>query len=217
MPAAVTRLAGSGLKLWGGDLSGALIIASQETHDYIAAAQRENPTPGSPYARDPDGLPALALGAGTQRLYLAGQTIEIVQQMHLSGDWVVPRIAGGEITADKLSKFMDAGVAEIGGGLLHRRAVYVASPNMERERLIGIALVLSAVFLRGRAAGDWIEGLLLTGWIVFAALFAWMSGLDAASSVLIMTRLLGAAAAAVVRALGATRSRRQPDAQRRDA
>lgn len=70
---------------------GALIIASQETHDYIAAAQRENPTPGSPYARDPDGVPALALGAGTQRLYLAGQTIEIVHAppAHTNGDLIV--------------------------------------------------------------------------------------------------------------------------------
>ena len=39
------------------------------------------------------------------------------------------------------------------------------------------------------------------GFHAITALFAWMSGLDAASSVLIMTRLLGAAAAAVLFAL----------------
>lgn len=70
---------------------GALIIASQETRDYIVAAQRDNSANSGPYARDPGGVPALALGAGTQRLYLAGQTIEIVHAppAHTNGDLIV--------------------------------------------------------------------------------------------------------------------------------
>lgn len=41
-----------------------------------------------------------------------------------------------------------------------------------RVMLIGailwaLAFILSAIVLRGRALGDWIEGLLLAGWIVF--------------------------------------------------
>jgi len=70
---------------------GALIIASQETHDYIVAAQQENATNSSQYLRDPAGVPGLALGAGTQRMYLAGQTIEIIHAppAHTNGDLIV--------------------------------------------------------------------------------------------------------------------------------
>ncbi len=70
---------------------GALIVSSQETRDYIVAAQRDNPAKSGPYTRDPDGVPALAVGAGTQRLYLAGQTIEIIHAppAHTNGDLIV--------------------------------------------------------------------------------------------------------------------------------
>jgi glyoxylase-like metal-dependent hydrolase (beta-lactamase superfamily II) len=70
---------------------GALIIASQETRDYIVAAQHENATNNGPYARDAAGVPALALGAGTQRMYLAGQTIEVIHAppAHTNGDLIV--------------------------------------------------------------------------------------------------------------------------------
>ena len=38
--------------------------------------------------------------------------------------------------------------------------------------LWALAFILSAAVLRGRAIGDWIEGLLLVGWIVFYASWA---------------------------------------------
>ena len=46
-----------------------------------------------------------------------------------------------------------------------------------RVMLIGsilwaLAFILSAVVLRGRALGDWIEGLLLAGWIIFFSCWA---------------------------------------------
>jgi glyoxylase-like metal-dependent hydrolase (beta-lactamase superfamily II) len=86
---------------------GALIISSQETHDYILAAQRDNPATSGPYARDPDGVPALAVGAGTQRLYLAGQTIEIIHAppAHTSGDLIV--------------HFVDADIVQTGDTFFH--------------------------------------------------------------------------------------------------
>jgi cyclase len=70
---------------------GALIISSQETHDYIVAAQKANEATSGPYVRDPAGVPALATGAGTQRMYLAGQTIEIIHAppAHTNGDLIV--------------------------------------------------------------------------------------------------------------------------------
>ena len=46
-----------------------------------------------------------------------------------------------------------------------------------RVMLIGsilwaLAFILSAIVLRGRALGDWIEGLLLVGWIVVGSYWA---------------------------------------------
>ena len=46
-----------------------------------------------------------------------------------------------------------------------------------RVMLIGsilwaLAFILSAIVLRGRALGDWIEGVLLVGWIVFGSYWA---------------------------------------------
>jgi len=38
------------------------------------------------------------------------------------------------------------------------------------------AIILSATVLRGRALGDWIEGLLLAGWIVYFSYWAGTSG-----------------------------------------
>jgi hypothetical protein len=38
--------------------------------------------------------------------------------------------------------------------------------------LWALAFILSSVVLRGRVLGDWIEGLLLAGWIVFFSLWA---------------------------------------------
>ena len=38
--------------------------------------------------------------------------------------------------------------------------------------LWGLAFILSATLLRGRVLGDWIEGLLLVGWIVFFSCWA---------------------------------------------
>lgn len=86
---------------------GALIIASRETHDYIVAAQRANAAKSGPYARDPAGVPVLALGAGTQRLYLAGQTIEIIHAppAHTDGDLIV--------------HFVDADIVQTGDTFFH--------------------------------------------------------------------------------------------------
>jgi cyclase len=70
---------------------GALIIASRETHDYILAAQHAGKPSDSQYAPDPAGVPALALGAGTQRMYIGGQTLEIIHApaAHTDGDLIV--------------------------------------------------------------------------------------------------------------------------------
>jgi cyclase len=70
---------------------GALIIASRETHDYIVAAQRTAKPSDAQYAPDPFGVPALALGPGTQRMYVGGQTLEIIHASaaHTGGDLVV--------------------------------------------------------------------------------------------------------------------------------
>ena len=38
------------------------------------------------------------------------------------------------------------------------------------------AFILSATVFRGRALGDWVEGLLLAGWIVFFSYWAGKSG-----------------------------------------
>jgi len=71
--------------------SGALIIASQQTHDFIVAAQRANTAGTGQYARDPAGVPALALGSGTERFYIGGQTLEIMHAppAHTGGDLIV--------------------------------------------------------------------------------------------------------------------------------
>ena len=37
--------------------------------------------------------------------------------------------------------------------------------------LWALAFILSAAVLRGRVVGDWIEGILLVGWIVFSSLW----------------------------------------------
>lgn len=34
------------------------------------------------------------------------------------------------------------------------------------------AFILSAALLRGRAVGDWIEGVLMVGWIVFVSIWS---------------------------------------------
>jgi glyoxylase-like metal-dependent hydrolase (beta-lactamase superfamily II) len=70
---------------------GALIISSQETHDYILEAQRANAQNSGQYRRDPAGVPTLVLDSGTQRFYLGGQTVEIMHAppAHTNGDLVV--------------------------------------------------------------------------------------------------------------------------------
>jgi glyoxylase-like metal-dependent hydrolase (beta-lactamase superfamily II) len=70
---------------------GALIISSQETHDYILEAQRANAPDTRQYRRDPAGVPTLVLDSGTQRFYLGGQTVEIMHApaAHTGGDLVV--------------------------------------------------------------------------------------------------------------------------------
>lgn len=70
--------------------SGALVISSRETRDFIVAAQSEHPADGQ-YPRDPEGAPALTLDTGTQRLYLGGETVEIIHAppAHTGGDLVV--------------------------------------------------------------------------------------------------------------------------------
>ena len=42
--------------------------------------------------------------------------------------------------------------------------------------LWALAIVLSATLFRGRALGDWIEGFLLAGWIVYFSYWAGKSG-----------------------------------------
>jgi len=71
--------------------SGALIISSQETHDWIVAAQRENTTGTGQYVRDPWGVPALTLNSGKERFYIGGQTLEIIHAppAHTGGDLIV--------------------------------------------------------------------------------------------------------------------------------
>jgi len=53
------------------------------------------------------------------------------------------------------------------------------TPN--RVMLIGsilwaLAFILSAFVFRGRVVGDWIEGLLLVGWIVYFSMWAGKAG-----------------------------------------
>jgi cyclase len=70
---------------------GALIISSQQTHDYIVAAQRANRENAGQYAPDPAAVPAFVVDSGTQRFYLAGQTLEITHAppAHTDGDLIV--------------------------------------------------------------------------------------------------------------------------------
>lgn len=42
--------------------------------------------------------------------------------------------------------------------------------------LWGLAFILSATVLRGRALGDWIEGVLLVGWIAYSSYWAARAG-----------------------------------------
>jgi cyclase len=85
---------------------GALIIASQETRDYIVAAQRAGGEQGQ-YLPDPAGIPALTVDAGTQHFYLAGQTLEIMHAppAHTGGDLVV--------------RFIEADVLQTGDTFFH--------------------------------------------------------------------------------------------------
>ncbi|MBS0376893.1 MAG: MBL fold metallo-hydrolase [Proteobacteria bacterium] len=70
---------------------GALVISSRETHDYIVAAQRSAKAGDAQYFPDAAAVPAFALGPGTQRFYIAGQTVEIFHAppAHTDGDLVV--------------------------------------------------------------------------------------------------------------------------------
>jgi cyclase len=70
---------------------GALIISSQETRDYIVAAQRANRGGDPQYRPDPFAVPALVLDSGTQRFFIAGQTLEIIHAppAHTNGDLIV--------------------------------------------------------------------------------------------------------------------------------
>ena len=70
---------------------GALIISSRQTHDYIVAAQRAASATDGQYAPDPFAIPALALDAGTQRMYIGGLTLEIIHAppAHTDGDLIV--------------------------------------------------------------------------------------------------------------------------------
>jgi Ca2+/Na+ antiporter len=57
----------------------------------------------------------------------------------------------------------------------------MATMSATRVMLIGAilwatAFILSAFILRGRALGDWIEGLLLVVWIVFFSYWAGKEG-----------------------------------------
>ena len=77
---------------------GALIIASRETHDYIVAAQKAATVSDTQYAPDPSGVPALALGPGTQRMYIGAETLEIIHApaAHTDGDLIV-RYLGADV------------------------------------------------------------------------------------------------------------------------
>ena len=71
---------------------GALIIASRETHDYIVAAQHEATAAGCAIRCPmPTGFLPFALDAGTQRMYIGGQTLEIIHAppAHTDGDLIV--------------------------------------------------------------------------------------------------------------------------------
>jgi cyclase len=86
---------------------GALIISSQQTRDYILETQRASPANSDQYPPDPAGVPTLTVGSGTQRLYLAGQTIEIIHAppAHTGGDLVV--------------RFVEADVLQTGDTFFH--------------------------------------------------------------------------------------------------
>lgn len=86
---------------------GALIISSRETRDYILEAQRANRDNTGQYTRDPAAVPALTVDSGTQRLYLAGQTVEIIHApaAHTGGDLIV--------------RFVEADVLQTGDTFFH--------------------------------------------------------------------------------------------------
>ncbi len=70
---------------------GALIISSSQTRAYILAAQHDNPELRGQYVRDAAAVPSLVVDDGVQRLYIAGQTVEIIHAppAHTDGDLIV--------------------------------------------------------------------------------------------------------------------------------
>jgi cyclase len=86
---------------------GALIISSQQTRDYILEAQGISPADGDQYPHDPAGVPTFTVDAGTQKLYLAGQTVEIIHAppAHTNGDLIV--------------RFVEADILQTGDTFFH--------------------------------------------------------------------------------------------------
>jgi cyclase len=86
---------------------GALIISSRETREYILEAQRANRDNTGQYTRDPAAVPALTVDSGTQRLYLGGQTVEIIR--------APPAHTGGDV----IVRFVEADVVQTGDTFFH--------------------------------------------------------------------------------------------------
>lgn len=86
--------------------AGAVLFSSEQTRAHIAAAQKENSSPGTPYAPDAAALPVVTVTDGV-KFHLAGQTIEIlhVPPAHTDGDLIV--------------RFVEADVIQTGDTFFH--------------------------------------------------------------------------------------------------
>lgn len=86
---------------------GAVIISSSQTRDYIVEAQRSSPSGSDQYPRDPAGVPTFTVDSGTQQLYIAGQTVQIIHAppAHTDGDLIV--------------RFVEADILQTGDTFFH--------------------------------------------------------------------------------------------------
>jgi glyoxylase-like metal-dependent hydrolase (beta-lactamase superfamily II) len=86
--------------------AGAAIISSNETREYIVAAQGANQANRGAYVRNPLAVPTVTVGTATL-LHLAGQTVEIIHAppAHTDGDLIV--------------RFVEADVLQTGDTFLH--------------------------------------------------------------------------------------------------
>jgi cyclase len=87
---------------------GALIIASEETRDYILDAQRANRANSGQYVRDPAAVPSVTVGEpGTVRFHIGSETVEVMHAppAHTGGDLVV--------------RFVEADVLQTGDTFFH--------------------------------------------------------------------------------------------------